>query len=226
MVPPKTICGAAQLVIQCKQDFAFLNDDNGVILPSLTMRLHRERAFSLVELSIVLVILGLLVGGVLSGQSLIRSSELRSVVTQHDQFLTATRSFRDKYFGLPGDITNATLIWGAQAVPASCATTASTGKATCNGDGDGFILYANTGATSQENFRFWQQLANAGFISGSFSGTDGGGGFSGTAATSNSPAGKLGSTLWAVDYIGNISGTNAIQFSGDYGNVFYFGVHQ
>ena len=47
--------------------------------PSLSKASGNSSAFSLVELSIVLVILGLLVGGVLSGQSLIRASELRSV---------------------------------------------------------------------------------------------------------------------------------------------------
>lgn len=45
----------------------------------------QRAAFTLVELSIVLVILGLLVGGVLSGQSLIRASELRSVATEKKQ---------------------------------------------------------------------------------------------------------------------------------------------
>ena len=65
-------------------------------------------AFSLVELSIVLVILGLLVGGVLSGQSLIRAAELRSVTTEYSRYTTAISSFRDKYFALPGDMSNAT----------------------------------------------------------------------------------------------------------------------
>ena len=57
-----------------------------------------RQGFSLVELSIVLVILGLLVGGVLSGQSLIRASELRKYTTSADKYKTAILSFRDKYF--------------------------------------------------------------------------------------------------------------------------------
>jgi hypothetical protein len=174
-----------------------------------------------VELAIVLVILGLLVGGVLTGRSLIRASELRSITTQRSQFFTAVRSFRDKYFGLPGDITNATQIWGTQA---GCPSAASSGTATCNGDGDGRIRYSNTGNTSYESLRFWQQLANAGFISGSYSGTDSGAG--GVATAANSPAGKKSSTLWAADYVGTINGSTDIAFSGDYGNVFYFGVQQ
>lgn len=58
--------------------------------------------FSLVELSIVLVILGLLTGGILGGQSLIKAAELRAVTTELDAFQTATNTFRQKYFALPG----------------------------------------------------------------------------------------------------------------------------
>jgi prepilin-type N-terminal cleavage/methylation domain-containing protein len=67
-----------------------------------------QRGFSLVELSIVLVILGLLTGGILAGQSLIRAAELRSITTQFNQYVSATQSFRDKYMALPGDMPNAT----------------------------------------------------------------------------------------------------------------------
>ena len=71
------------------------------------------RAFSLVELSIVLVILGLLVGGILAGQSLIHAAELRAVSSEYQRYRTAIYAFRDKYLGLPGDITTATNFWGA-----------------------------------------------------------------------------------------------------------------
>jgi prepilin-type N-terminal cleavage/methylation domain-containing protein len=84
-----------------------------------------QSAFSLVELSIVLVILGLLVGGVLMGQSLIRAAELRRVVTDYNKYTTAVQSFRDKYFALPGDMTNAQNFWGVQdPTPATCRTMA------------------------------------------------------------------------------------------------------
>ena len=58
------------------------------------------RGFSLVELSIVLVILGLLVGGVLGGQALIRSSEIRSLIVDKDKYITAVQTFKNKYNGL------------------------------------------------------------------------------------------------------------------------------
>ena len=91
--------------------------------PVATMKptLQRTRyGFSLVELSIVLVILGLLVGGVLTGQSLIRAAELRSVSTEYSRYVASVHTFRDKYFALPGDMTNATQFWGTAAVLPRC----------------------------------------------------------------------------------------------------------
>ncbi|MES2984832.1 MAG: prepilin-type N-terminal cleavage/methylation domain-containing protein [Pseudomonadota bacterium] len=130
-----------------------------------------KRAFSLVELSIVLVILGLLVGGVLAGKSLIHASELRSVSRDFQKYQTATYTFRDKYFYFPGDIPNATQFWGAadgddgtDSSGAACTTVVSTTAATCNGNGDGTLVQLN------EPFRLWQHLANAGLIEGQYSG--------------------------------------------------------
>ena len=82
-----------------------------------------QRAFSLVELSIVLVILGLLTGGILAGQSLIRAAELRSVTNEFQRYIVATQSFRDKYFAAPGDITDAHRFWtsaGGNGANAAC----------------------------------------------------------------------------------------------------------
>lgn len=132
--------------------------------------------FSLVELSIVLVILGLLTGGILAGQSLIRAAELRKVGTQFQAHQTAIHTFRDKYFSLPGDMTNATDFWGEiDASKATCIATASPDrKATCNGDGDGFINKSDTYADQgYERYHGWLQLANAGLIEGSYTGLTG-----------------------------------------------------
>ncbi len=180
-----------------------------------------KQAFSLVELSIVLVILGLLTGGILAGQSLIRAAELRSVTTDIQKYSTALMSFRDKYMALPGDMQNAQSFWGvAHATPATCATTASTTALTCNGDGNGQLLFA-TGAN--EMFRAWQHMANAGLIEGTYTGTEG------TAAAGyhaipgvNSPRIKLSNGGVGIFYLGSIiSQTN--NFDGNYGNVFVYG---
>ena len=87
------------------------------------------------------MILGLLVGGVLAGKSLIRAAELRSIITDYNKYQSAVLAFRDKYFALPGDMTNATLFWGKNnaACPGATGTAATPG--TCNGDGSGQIEY-------------------------------------------------------------------------------------
>lgn len=185
-----------------------------------------QSAFSLVELSIVLVILGLLVGGVLAGQSLIRASELRAVVTEYQKWLGATQAFRDRYFALPGDMSNATKFWTAQdPVAANCATTASAGAATCDGDGDGVIEVlgaAGAPAGSNEIFRFWQHLANAGLIEGSFSGIKSGTTNYATVFGTNSPASKLGSGGWGMYMQGVVSGDSRL-YDMNYGQAMYFG---
>lgn len=134
-----------------------------------------ERGFSLVELSIVLVILGLLTGGILSGQSLIRAAEIRNVITDTQRYYAAIHAFKDKYFALPGDMTNATKFWGniqgsaSDNYTASCYNAPSAdGKATCNGNGDGWI-YTGT-PDAEEQTLAWQHLASAGLISGAFGG--------------------------------------------------------
>ncbi len=159
-----------------------------------------RHGFSLVELSIVLVILGLLVGGVLTGQSLIRAAELRSVTTEFTKYQAAVNTFRDKYFQLPGDMNNATSFWGAaHATPATCLTTVGIGTQTCNGDGGGNFLGASTAANSRvESFMFWQHLANSGLIEGSYNGMAGSASALHAMGGVNVPRAKLSSAVWGA----------------------------
>jgi len=161
------------------------------------VRTYPTTGFSLVELSIVLVILGLLVGGVLSGQSLIRASELRSIPTQYSSYVTAVNLFKDKYFALPGDMPNATALWGIAAGvgnDATCRDFVSTGVATCNGDGNNLV--ETSGTRPFEEFRFWQHLSNAGLIEGRFSGSTTT--IPSTNNAANVPSGKISNTTWNV----------------------------
>jgi len=72
-----------------------------------------ERGFTLVELSIVLVIVGLLIFAVLKGQELIESARLKSLMTQMNSYKTATQIFKDRYGALPGDFNQAMSVLGA-----------------------------------------------------------------------------------------------------------------
>ncbi len=168
----------------------------------------KQTGFSLVELSIVLVILGLLVGGILAGQSLIRASELRAVSTEYNRYNTAISAFRDKYFAIPGDFANASGFgWGSY-----------------NGNGNGQLDLSTT-AGSNESSTIWVQLAAAGLIEGSYTNV---------AATStsvcgtmtagtNNPRSKMNSAGWNALYLGAVDITSLIYYQGSYGNVFVFG---
>ncbi len=184
---------------------------------------NRIRAFSLVELSIVLVILGLLTGGILAGQSLIRAAQLRAVSTEYMRYKTAVGSFRDKYFALPGDMANATSFWGTAGTCPGTSASPSTSAATCNGNGD-FTLDP-TVSTGNEYYRFWQHLANAGLIEGSYSGVANS--TTASAALSlpgtNVPTSKLTGAGWSVYNYGNPGVASTLTFEGNYGNSFSFG---
>ena len=188
-----------------------------------------KHAFSLVELSIVLVILGLLTGGVLTGQSLIRAAELRSITTDYSSFQTAVMSFRDRYFAIPGDMPNATDFWGIRAGSGSttgsdetCMAKREEYEGTCNGNQDGWISPNSTEWPTYpigERFLFWQHLSKAGLINGNFTGAYNTG--SPTESLENSPAGKLSGSFWTVT--GNTYNPAQYSFTGAKvgTNVFY-----
>lgn len=124
---------------------------------------HSRRAFTLVELAIVLVIIGLIVGGVLVGQDLIKAAGIRANVTQIERYDTAANTFLNKYNGLPGDLRNPTRYF-------SSVTNATGGDA--QGDGDGLIETVRGGlipctsysCISGEALLFWYELSQAGLI--------------------------------------------------------------
>ncbi len=185
-----------------------------------------KKAFSLVELSIVLVILGLLVGGILAGQSLIRASELRSVGTEYHRYLTATLAFRDKYFALPGDMTNATLFWGRLNSNADCVSNSSPASAVaapgaCDGNGNR-LVNASAASQSAEMFQFWRHLSNAGLIEGSYTGITGSLGSTHAIGGENAPNSRLSPGIWATYAWGDVSG-NLTLFDANYGNSLMMG---
>ncbi len=178
--------------------------------------------FSLVELSIVLVILGLLTGGILAGQSLIRAAELRGSIQELSSHTSAIYTFRDKYFAMPGDMTNATAFWGIAAgstgADTTCRLAATTDGSTCDGDGDGQVSGATTGSTyaqRNEYYRFWQHLANAGLIKGNYTGAIDAGGFE---RDVNVPSSRIDSSSFWMSVYSTASAGNAFIFSQPAGN--------
>lgn len=125
--------------------------------------MEKIRGVSLVELSIVLLIIALLVGIVAGGQSIQKSSELRGIISQVEDFRVAIDSFYEKYDSLPGDMSDAHTYWDDGA-NGTCGTATQ-----CNGDEDGSIEWSAT-ANDNETFRAWQHLSLAGLTSMSYNG--------------------------------------------------------
>src|SRR6186997_1527886 len=69
--------------------------------------MNRQNGFTLIEIAIVLVIIGLLLGGVLKGQELITSARVRNLISQQDGIKAAYFGFQDRYRALPGDYSGA-----------------------------------------------------------------------------------------------------------------------
>ena len=170
-----------------------------------------QQGFTLIELSIVLVIIGLIVGGVLVGQDLIRAAEIRATVGQVEKYNASVNTFRTKYNGIPGDLsaTNATAF-------GFIARAGSAGR----GDNNGLIDGADAGtATSQvftqESGFFWDDLTRANLVDGQFtSAADGASvaAITATAVASQFPEARLarGNRV----HVGSTGGLNYYLISG------------
>src|SRR5262245_65752462 len=113
------------------------------------MKATKETGLTLVEIAIVLVIIGLLLGGILKGQEMITQAKIKNVIADMSGVSAAMYGYQDRYKSLPGDDKNANTRWGASA-----------------GDGDGIVVGKWTDTTKESVF-FWDHLRRAGFISGS-----------------------------------------------------------
>ena len=110
------------------------------------------RGVTLVEIAIVLVIIGLLLGGILKGQELINNARVRSIADQQNALKAAWYSFLDRYNAYPADYRLA-----QQNIPGAGAAVQAVSGATGLGVGDSLIV-------EQESAIAMQQLAGAGYI--------------------------------------------------------------
>lgn len=109
----------------------------------------RNNGFTLLELSIVIVIIGLIVAGISAGQSLVQQASLRQITSDINKFNVAINSFKLQYDAIPGDMINAQSYWST---------------AFAEGNGDSSLNSAN------EYTGFWQHLTLAGILDGTYTG--------------------------------------------------------
>lgn len=133
------------------------------------MKKFEQAGFTLVEIAIVLVIVGLLIAAVLKGQEMITQGKIKGAISDFNGVLTAYNGYQDRYKAIPGDDKTAGDRW----------TSTGLGITAYNGNGDGIIqgtygaaAAVPPAATAESNF-FWQDLRLANFYAGANTGVEG-----------------------------------------------------
>lgn len=138
---------------------------------------NRQSGFTLVEIAIVLVIIGLLLGGVLKGQELINSAKVKNFAQDFRSVPLFIYGYQDKFKALPGDDKNVTAHVSGATVAAD--SSGSLGNGAING-------YWNSTTNTDESFLFWQHVRLANLASGPTSTTDA------AYAPTNADGGRIG----------------------------------
>src|SRR5574341_1136848 len=134
----------------------------GVPLQVREHHMRKTKGFTLVEIAIVLVIIGLLLGGILKGQEMITQAKIKNVISDFSGISAAYHGYQDRYRAIPGDDPNANTRW-------TTPTTATQGNG--NGVLAGTYNFACSGAGTtpgtNETCHWWDHLRRAGFVAGS-----------------------------------------------------------
>lgn len=136
----------------------------------------QQRGFTLIEIAIVLVIIGLLLGGILKGQELITSARVRNLISQQDGIKAAFYGFQDRYRALPGDYQLADK---------------NLSGAPTKGDGNGQI---DDVTATKESILAWDHMTRAGFLNGNYVYVAG----ATTASESNTPKNPYGQFIQII----------------------------
>jgi len=154
--------------------------------------MKKQSGFTLVEIAIVLVIIGLLLGGVLKGQEIITQAKIKNVINDINGITAAIQAYQDRYKALPGDDPNAATRWGATV------TVVATNSGNGTLDGNYNVAVAGAPTAAQESNLFWQHLRLANFVAGPSTGAG-----SGSPAT-NAAGGIIGVQTGGMGFTSNI----------------------
>jgi prepilin-type N-terminal cleavage/methylation domain-containing protein len=127
------------------------------------MKRQQTQGFTLVEIAIVLVIIGLLLGGILKGQEMITQAKIKNVISDFSGISAAYHGYVDRYKKIPGDDPCA----GGTPLLNVCGTTTPRWAGASKGDGNGVVggTYNSTSSTDESRL-WWDHLRRAGFVSG------------------------------------------------------------
>lgn len=164
----------------------------------------KQQGFTLVELSIVIIIVGLIIAGISAGTALIETARLNAIINSQSGLQTSTMTFRMRYQTLPGDFNAASSFWPS----ANCVAGDTNLDVTkCDGNYDGKLEGPTSSAEYRaEGTRFFQHLANAGMIAGSSSYVGGAGDF--VIGVNAFPSAIDGAGFYARYGFGNVEGLN------------------
>lgn len=118
-----------------------------------------QDGFSLLELSISIIVIGIILSIVTSSMYILRQSELKQLIIEAKRHLDEVHGFQNKFQALPGDFLHATDFFAA----------------TANGDGNEKIIGDSGGPDANEGFRAWQHLELSGMVNRHYTGIGGGG---------------------------------------------------
>ncbi len=117
-----------------------------------------NKGFTLIELSITIIIIGLVIGGSMIANNLIHSAAIRSVISDLQAYQTGVQTFKMQYDNLPGDMPDAEAYWRSKDADVR------------NGNGNGLIEFFLGDGHKQEDVQAWKHITASGILPGSYSG--------------------------------------------------------
>jgi len=187
--------------------------------------LRPTSGFTLVEMSIIVVIVGIVAAGIVMGKQILDNAATMSVASDFEKYRSAAVSYRDRYKFLPGDDPHADDTFGAAADCPEPTPTDVPSTDTCGGDADGYVAYNSSitpfGANPNyyEGLLAWQHLSNARLIQGQYSGKR-------STASDNATIGinyPLSRISGATFVLRHFLYTGNDAFPAEYGHVLMFG---